>query len=196
MRGADVLDRDEVGFTDQRQVRKPGGNHPAIGQIPPLHLPIPEPDAGRIDQIMGGGLAVPHLPPRVTRVGQNAPHRGLCPLPPRSVGIALRIGRRRTRDLHIVQRPGDPGHAVPGQPLNEDPFHDRGGVRAGSRRWARQPQASNAATFNLAVSAPGLATIAIQTFTPPGRGSSIDLIDPLGHAKHLNAQGQLMPPRT
>jgi hypothetical protein len=40
----------------------------------------------------------------------------------------------------------------------------------------------------------GLATIAIQTFDPSRRQSSIDLIDPLGRAKHLDVEGQLISP--
>lgn len=49
-------------------------------------------------------------------------------------------------------------------------------------------------TFNRALSAPGLATIAIQTFDPSRRQSSIDLIDQLGLAKHLDDPGQLVTP--
>jgi hypothetical protein len=45
---------------------------------------------------------------------------------PRRFGAAsVRIRRGRARDPGIVERPGDPGYAVPGQPPHEHPTHHR-----------------------------------------------------------------------
>ena len=51
------------------------------------------------------------------------------PRRPGAVRVALRVGGRRARDPGVVQRPGDPGDAVPGQPLGEHPPHHRRGLR-------------------------------------------------------------------
>lgn len=48
-------------------------------------------------------------------------------------------------------------------------------------------------TLNLAVSAPGIASIALQTYDASHHRSSITLLDELGHAEHLSATGTLMP---
>jgi len=81
------------------------------------------------DQVMGGGLPVPHLPPGVARIGQDRPHCGERPRLAGPVRVTLWIGRQRTGDSYVVQRPADPSNAVPGQPLSEDPLHDRRGIR-------------------------------------------------------------------
>ena len=39
---ARVLGGDEVGLADQRRVRRVPGDDPAVGQVPPLHLPVPQ----------------------------------------------------------------------------------------------------------------------------------------------------------
>ena len=39
--------------------------------------------------------------------------------------VPSRVRRGRARDTGVVQRPGDPGSAVPGQPLREHPPHHR-----------------------------------------------------------------------
>ena len=43
----------------------------AVGQVPPLHLPVPLGDVGRVGQFGVGPLPVPHLPPGVPRVAQD-----------------------------------------------------------------------------------------------------------------------------
>jgi hypothetical protein len=74
VRHLDLLGRDEIGLADQRRMRRVPGDDPAIGQVPPLHLLVPERGVGRIDQVEVGALAVPHLTARVPGVGQ-APGR-------------------------------------------------------------------------------------------------------------------------
>jgi len=73
---ADALDRDEVLLADQRRVHRAGRDHPAVGQAPPLHLPVPQLGVGRVEQVHGRRLPVPHLQSGTARVGQDRP---LCP---------------------------------------------------------------------------------------------------------------------
>ena len=111
--GGQVLSGDEIGLRDDRGVGRTGRDDPAPGQVPPLHRPVPQPGVRRADQVTVGALPVPHLPPRVTRVAQDRPHRVQCPRPAAAMRIATRVGGRRARDLRVVERAGDPGHAVP-----------------------------------------------------------------------------------
>jgi hypothetical protein len=57
-RDAGALHGNETLLADQRRARRAGGDDPALRQIPPLHLPVPEPRVRRIDQVHGRGLAV------------------------------------------------------------------------------------------------------------------------------------------
>lgn len=102
-------------------------------------------------------------------------------------GVPHRVGRVPGR--RIVGWSGD------GSRIITQPRYISGGgvtvVRAGDGHVVWQ----TTGTFDRALSAPGLATIAIQTFDPSERRSSIDLIDPLARTKHLNVQGQLITPR-
>ena len=70
-----------------------------------------------------GALPVPHLPPRVTRVTQDGPHRVQRPRLATAMRVAARVGGRRAGDRGVVEHAGDPGHAVPGEALREDPRH-------------------------------------------------------------------------
>ena len=101
------------------------------GQVPPLHLPMPEPGIAWVNQVEVGALPVPHLPARVPRVSEDRRHRPQRPRCPGPVRIPLRAGGGKAWDPGVVQRPGDPRGAVPGQPLREHPRHDRRGGRVG-----------------------------------------------------------------
>lgn len=100
--------------------------------------------------------------------------------------VPHRLGR--VTDRQIVGWSGD------GDRLITQPGHVAGGGVTVLRASDGQVVWQTEGTFNLALSPPALATIAIQTFDPSRRRSSIDLIDPLGHAKHLDVQGQLITP--
>jgi hypothetical protein len=98
---------------------------------------------------------------------------------------------------HLVGRvPGRQivGWSGDGSRLITQPRYEPGGGVTVQRAGDGQVVWQTAGTFNRALSAPGLATIAIQTFDESRRRSSIDLIDPLGRAKHLDVQGQLISP--
>src|SRR5690348_6530619 len=74
------------------------GDDPALGQVPALHLLVPQPGVARVDQVEGGPLLVPYLPPRVPRVGQDRRHRPQCPPRTSPVRVPFRVGGRRARD--------------------------------------------------------------------------------------------------
>jgi hypothetical protein len=98
---------------------------------------------------------------------------------------------------HLVSRvPGREivGWSGDGSRLITQPGYGPGGGVTVQRAGDGQVVWQTAGAFNRAISAPGLATIAIQTFDPSRRQSSIDLIDSLGRAKHLDDQGQLISP--
>jgi hypothetical protein len=78
-----------------------------------------------VDQVEVGALPVPYLPPRIARVGQDRRDRPQRPRCPGAVRVPFRVGGGRARDPGIVQGAGDPGYAVPGQPLGEYPLDDR-----------------------------------------------------------------------
>jgi hypothetical protein len=101
-------------------------------------------------------------------------------------GVPHLVGRVPGRE--IVGWSGD------GSRLITQPRYETGGGVTVQRAGDGQVVWQTAGTFNRALSAPGLATIAIQTFDESRRRSSIDLIDPLGQAKHLDVQGQLISP--
>jgi len=124
-RSAGILGGDVIGLADDRLVGGAGGDHPPGGQVPPLHRPVTQPRVGRVDQVGVGSLPVPHLPPGVPRVGEDRRHRAQRPRCSRAVRIPPGVGGGRARDRGVIQRPGDSGHAVPGQPLGEHPRHHR-----------------------------------------------------------------------
>src|ERR1700683_1742221 len=74
---ADCLGGDEVSLADQPRMRGPRGDDPAVGQVPPLHLPVPQGDVGRVGQLGVGPLPVPRLPP-----GAYRPRSATPPAPP------------------------------------------------------------------------------------------------------------------
>ena len=101
------------------------GDDPAVGQVPPLHLPVPQRGVSGVGQVEVGPLPVPHLPAGVPGIGQD---RSDCAQRPRgasAVRVAGRVGRGRARYPGVVQGAGDPGGAVPGQPLGEHPRDHR-----------------------------------------------------------------------
>jgi hypothetical protein len=73
-------------------MRRPPGDDPAFGQVPPLHLPVPEGGVGRVGQDQLGGLPVSHLPPGVARVGQDRRHRPQRPPHPTPLRCGFRPG--------------------------------------------------------------------------------------------------------
>jgi hypothetical protein len=101
-------------------------------------------------------------------------------------GVPHLVGRVPGRE--IVGWSGD------GSRLITQPRYESGGGVTVQRAGDGQVVWRTAGIFNRALSAPGLATIAIQTFDPSRRQSSIDLIDALGRAKHLDDQGELISP--
>ena len=128
-RRARVLGGNVVGLADQRRMGGARRDHPAGGQVPALHGPVAQPCVRRVNQVGVGALTIPDLPPRVPRVGEDRCYRTQCPRYSRAVRVPLGVGGGRTRDTGVVQRPGDPGGAVPGQPLGEYPRHHRRGGR-------------------------------------------------------------------
>jgi hypothetical protein len=68
-----VLGRHDIGLADQHRSRGMPGDHPAPGQVPPLHLPVPQRDVRRAGQVETGSLPVPHLPTRVPADGLGTP---------------------------------------------------------------------------------------------------------------------------
>ena len=111
--GSQVLSGDEIGLRDDRGVGRTSGDDPAPGQVPPLHRPVPQPGVRRVNQVTIGALPVPHLPPGVTRVTQDRPDRVQCLRLAGAMRIAARVRGHPARDLRVVERAGDPGHAVP-----------------------------------------------------------------------------------
>jgi hypothetical protein len=89
--GVDVLGGNKVSLADQRRVRGLAGNHPAVGQVPPLHALVPQADIGRVDEILIGALPVPHLTPGVPGVGQNRGDRAQRPRSAGTVWVPLRV---------------------------------------------------------------------------------------------------------
>jgi SWIM zinc finger len=134
------LGGDVIGLANDRRVGRAGGDHPPSGQVPPLHLAVAQPGVRRVDQVEVGTLPVPHLPPGIARVRQDRRDRAQRPGRAGTVRVPLGVGGRRARDPGVVQRPGDPGCAVPGQSLGEHPLHDRRGVRV--RRQPVRPAAT------------------------------------------------------
>ena len=116
----EIFEKD-VSLADQRRMRGPLRDHPSLRQVPPLHLLMSQPGVGRVDQVKVGALPVPHLPARVPRVAQDRRHRAQRPPRTRPVRVPRRVRGGRARDPGVVQRPGDPRRAVPGQPLREHP---------------------------------------------------------------------------
>ena len=116
-----VLGGDEISLADRRRMRRMLRDHPPFGQVPPLHLLVPQPSVSGVGQVEIGALPVPHLPARVPGVGQDRRHRPQRPRRPRPVRVPSRVRSRRVRYPGVVQRPGDPRGAVPGQPLREHP---------------------------------------------------------------------------
>ena len=107
------------------------GDDPAFGQVPPLHLPVPQGAVSRVGQVEVGALPVPHLPTGVAGVRQYRGDGAQRPRCARAVRVPARVCCGRARHPGIVQRPGDPRGAVPGQPLREHPRDDRRGRRVG-----------------------------------------------------------------
>jgi hypothetical protein len=117
-------------------------DHPSFGQVPSLHLLMPQARVGRVGQVEFTALPVPYLPAGIPGVRQ---YGGLCPKRPRRPG-AVRF------------RPGSAadGHGVPASfkarviraalcPASRWPnIHRTTGAvaRSGSRRCARRPHAA------------------------------------------------------
>ena len=164
------LDSDEVGLADQRCMRWVLGDDPALGQVPPLHLLVSQPGVGRVDQVEVGALPVPHLPARVPRVRQDRRHRPVRPDCTGPVRVPYRVSSRRARDPGVVQGAGDPGHAVPGQPLREHPPDDRRGHRVRFQPVRPPPQAAWALLGCGPASPDGTRTAADRPGTGPAPG--------------------------
>ena len=96
---ADVLGGDEVGLADQRLVRGRAGDDPPVGQVPPLHLLVPQAHVSRVGQVLVGALPVPHLVPGVPRVGQDRGDRPQRPPGSGAVRVAFRVGGRRAESV-------------------------------------------------------------------------------------------------
>jgi hypothetical protein len=94
-------------------------------------LPVPESGVGRVGQVEIGALPVPHLPAGVAGVRQDRGDGAQCPRRARAVRVPSRVRRGRARHPGIVQRAGDPGGTLPGQPLGEHPPNDRRRGRVG-----------------------------------------------------------------
>jgi hypothetical protein len=101
------------------------GDDPALIQIPPLHLLMPQSGVSRIDQDRLRRLPVPHLPPRIPRISQDRRNRPQRPPAPGPVRVASWVGRGRARHPGIIQSAGDPRRGMPGEPLDEHPRHHR-----------------------------------------------------------------------
>jgi hypothetical protein len=104
-------------------VRGTGGDDPPAGQVPPLHLPVPQARVPWVCELGVGALPVPDLPAGVPGVAQDRRHCAEGPRRARAVRVPARVSRRRARHARLVQRPGDPRPAVPRQPLGEHPRH-------------------------------------------------------------------------
>jgi len=113
------------------RVCRPGRDDPSFGKVPPLYLPVPQSGVGRVDQVMVSALPVPHLPPGVPRISEDRRDRAQRPRCPGPVRITAGVGGGRARDPCIVQGPGDPRGAVPGQPPGEHPLNNRRRSRVG-----------------------------------------------------------------
>jgi hypothetical protein len=85
---------------------------------------VPQAGVGRVSQVEIGPLPVPHLPPRIPGISQNGGDGAQRPSGAGAVRIPARVRRRRARHPRVIKGPGDPGSAVPGQPLREHPPHD------------------------------------------------------------------------
>jgi hypothetical protein len=121
--GPYLLGGDEVSLADQRRVRGAGGDDPAVREVPALDRAVAEADVRGVGELQVGALPVPDLAAGVARVGQDRRNRRHDPPGAGTVRIPGAVGRRRARDARVVQRPGDPGRAVPGEPLGEHPPH-------------------------------------------------------------------------
>jgi len=73
------------------------GDDSPFGQIPPLHLPMPQPGIRRIDQDRLRRLPVPHLPPRIPGISQDRRDRPQRPPGTGPVQVTSWVGRGRAR---------------------------------------------------------------------------------------------------
>ena len=84
------------GLADDRRVSRAGGVHPPGGQVPPLHLAVPQPGVGRADQVEVGALPVPHLMGRPLTVGSPVSTPPCAASTPCRSGAGSASGRQRT----------------------------------------------------------------------------------------------------
>ena len=80
-------------------MRRPCGDDPAAGQVPPLHVPVPQADVRRVGQVLAGALPVPHLTAGVPRILQDGGDRAQHP--------------SRTRAVLVPGRAAADGHGTP-----------------------------------------------------------------------------------
>src|SRR3954468_32984 len=85
--------------------------------------------AAGVGLVMSDALPTEHLPPGVTRVGQDRLNRPTAPSRALAVAVTVRIARRRARDATLGQQDGDLLGAEAVQPLGEDPADMPGGDR-------------------------------------------------------------------
>ena len=122
----------------RRSVLVMAGDHPALGQVPPLHLPVPpERGVARVDQVGIRALPVAHLPVRVLRVAQDGRYRPQRPpLPDDKRGTAPRSARHACRDARWCAWPGRKSRY--GCPIGcSAGLGGTAKVRAWARQWAR-----------------------------------------------------------
>ena len=110
-------------------MRRPGGDDPSVGQVPPLHALVAEGHVAWVGEFGVGALPVPDLPAGVPGIGQDRGDRAQRPPCCAPVRVPARVGGGRARHPGLVQRAGDPRDAVPSQALREYPPHHVRGLR-------------------------------------------------------------------